>query len=59
MDAQQRVAAIFDDNDLHTDTSRPLAAVLELDVDAEAALETSLSKYETRLDDTGRAGSGE
>jgi hypothetical protein len=32
---------------------------LELDVDAEAALETSLSKYETRLDDTGRAGSGE
>ncbi|WP_178916355.1 MazG nucleotide pyrophosphohydrolase domain-containing protein [Natronomonas gomsonensis] len=36
-----------------------LALCSELGVDAETALETSLSKYEGRLDDTGRAGSGE
>jgi len=31
----------------------------ELDVDAKAALETSLSKYEERLAESGQAGSGE
>lgn len=36
-----------------------LALCSELDVDAEAALETSLSKYESRLADSGQAGSGE
>jgi NTP pyrophosphatase (non-canonical NTP hydrolase) len=36
-----------------------LALCAELDVDAEAALETSLSKYEDRLAESGRAGSGE
>ena len=36
-----------------------LALCGELDVDAEAALETSLSKYEDRLAETGDAGSGE
>ena len=36
-----------------------LALCAELDVDAETALETSLSKYEDRLVETGDAGSGE
>lgn len=31
----------------------------DLDVDADAALEESLAKYEARLESTGRAGSGE
>jgi NTP pyrophosphatase (non-canonical NTP hydrolase) len=35
-----------------------LALADELDVDAEAALETSLSKYEGRIEETGDAGSG-
>jgi NTP pyrophosphatase (non-canonical NTP hydrolase) len=101
MDAQPRVEAFLDDNDLHapaayrlldavselgevskevctstgygeapSSVSVPedelgdalfalLALCVELDVNAEEALETSLSKYETRLDDTGGAGSGE
>ena len=36
-----------------------LALCAELDVDAGAALETSLSKYEDRLTETGDAGSDE
>lgn len=36
-----------------------LALCEELDVDAEAALETALSKYDERLEETGAAGSGE
>ena len=36
-----------------------LALCVELDVDAGTALETSLSKYENRLTETGDAGSGE
>ena len=36
-----------------------LALCVELDVDAGMALETSLSKYEDRLAETGDAGSGE
>ena len=36
-----------------------LALYAELDVDAGAALETSLSKYEDRLTETGDAGSDE
>ena len=36
-----------------------LALCVELDVDAGTALETSLSKYEDRLTETGDAGSGE
>jgi NTP pyrophosphatase (non-canonical NTP hydrolase) len=36
-----------------------LALCVELDVDAEAALETALSKYDDRLDAGGTAGSGE
>jgi NTP pyrophosphatase (non-canonical NTP hydrolase) len=36
-----------------------LALCEELDVDAEAALETSLKKYADRLEETGEAGSGE
>jgi NTP pyrophosphatase (non-canonical NTP hydrolase) len=36
-----------------------LALCVELDVDAGTALETSLSKYEDRLAETGDAGSGE
>jgi len=36
-----------------------LALCTELDVDAEVALETSLSKYEDRLAESGQAGSGE
>jgi NTP pyrophosphatase (non-canonical NTP hydrolase) len=36
-----------------------LAAAESLDIDAEAALETSLAKYERRLDATGDAGSGD
>ena len=36
-----------------------LALCVELDVDAGTALETSLSKYENRLAETGDAGSGE
>ena len=36
-----------------------LALCVELDVDARTALETSLSKYENRLAETGDAGSGE
>ncbi len=36
-----------------------LALCEELDVDAEAALETSLAKYENRLGEFGQAGSGE
>ena len=36
-----------------------LALCEELDVDAEAALETSLAKYEDRLGETGQPGSGE
>ena len=36
-----------------------LALCEGLDVDAEAALETSLAKYEDRLAETGEAGSGE
>ena len=36
-----------------------LTLCAELDVDAGAALETSLSKYEDRLAETGDAGSGE
>jgi NTP pyrophosphatase (non-canonical NTP hydrolase) len=36
-----------------------LVLCAELDVDAGEALETSLSKYETRLDATDSAGSGE
>jgi len=36
-----------------------LALCAELDADAETALETSLSKYETRLAESGGAGSGE
>lgn len=35
------------------------ALCAELDVDAEAALETSLAKYGDRLAESGRAGSGE
>lgn len=35
-----------------------LALCEELDVDAEAALETALAKYEDRLADTGDPGSG-
>jgi len=35
-----------------------LALATELDVDAGAALETSLSKYEARIDADGDAGSG-
>lgn len=36
-----------------------LALCAELDVDADTALETSLGKYEDRLAESGRAGSGE
>jgi len=36
-----------------------LALCAELDINAGAALETSLSKYEDRLAETGDAGSGE
>jgi NTP pyrophosphatase (non-canonical NTP hydrolase) len=36
-----------------------LALCSDLDVDADAALEESLAKYERRLDSTGAAGSGE
>ena len=36
-----------------------LALCAELDIDAGTALETSLSKYEDRLAETGDAGSGE
>lgn len=36
-----------------------LALAESLDVDADAALETSLAKYETRLAETGTAGSGD
>lgn len=36
-----------------------LALCEELDVDAEAALETALAKYEDRLAETGETGSGE
>ena len=36
-----------------------LALCVELDIDAGTALETSLSKYEDRLAETGDAGSGE
>nr|WP_282594729.1 MazG-like family protein [Halomarina salina] len=36
-----------------------LALCDETDTDAERALETALAKYESRLDDTGDAGSGE
>jgi NTP pyrophosphatase (non-canonical NTP hydrolase) len=36
-----------------------LALCSALDVDAEAALETSLAKYEERLAESGQAGSGE
>ena len=35
-----------------------LAVAEAFDMDAEAALETSLAKYERRLDETGEAGSG-
>lgn len=35
-----------------------LALANDLDVDADAALEESLTKYETRLDESGSAGSG-
>lgn len=36
-----------------------LALCAELDVDADAALETSLAKYDERLAESGTAGSGE
>jgi len=36
-----------------------LALCEELDINSEAALETALAKYETRLEATGDAGSGE
>jgi NTP pyrophosphatase (non-canonical NTP hydrolase) len=36
-----------------------LALCAALDVDAEAALETSLAKYEERLTESGGAGSGQ
>lgn len=36
-----------------------LATAESLDIDAGEALETSLAKYQRRLDDTGDAGSGE
>ncbi|WP_336136043.1 MazG nucleotide pyrophosphohydrolase domain-containing protein [Natronomonas amylolytica] len=36
-----------------------LALCSELDVDAEAALETTLAKYEDRIEESGDAGSGE
>jgi len=36
-----------------------LALAEELDVDAEAALEESLTKYESRIEDDGSPGSGE
>ncbi|WP_135365761.1 MazG nucleotide pyrophosphohydrolase domain-containing protein [Halosimplex halophilum] len=36
-----------------------LATADALDIDAEAALETSLAKYERRLEESGSAGSGE
>jgi NTP pyrophosphatase (non-canonical NTP hydrolase) len=36
-----------------------LALADDLDVDADAALEESLAKYETRIDARGEAGSGE
>jgi NTP pyrophosphatase (non-canonical NTP hydrolase) len=35
-----------------------LAAAEALDIDAGEALDTALAKYERRLDETGRAGSG-
>ncbi|MBP1985553.1 hypothetical protein [Halolamina salifodinae] len=51
--AQQQVAQFLDDA-----LFALLALAEESDIDAGAALATSLSKYEDRITDTGDAGSG-